>query len=198
VFECAWNELYDFLEATRSILPDDRAELFEGHCNAALEREFSGYRFLGGSIVPVTSSVEVDAVEAALAITRGVTGVHAHLEAALRLLAIRPHADLRNSIKESICAVEAVAQLVTGEHGATLGRVLDRLDDSAPLHPALKQALSKLYGYTSDADGIRHAMMDAPKLSSADARFMLVACAAFVSYVLAKAADEGSGPTDAV
>jgi hypothetical protein len=41
-------------------------------------------------------------------------------------------------------------------------------------------------------------MMDAPKLSSADARFMLVACAAFVSYVLAKAADEGSGPTDAV
>ena len=55
-----------------------------------------------------------------------------------------------------------------------------------PLHPALAGAFQKLYGYTSDADGIRHALMEESNLDLADASLMLVACSGFVSYLLAK------------
>lgn len=41
--------------------------------------------------------------------------------------------------------------------------------------------------YTTDADGIRHGMMDVGDLTVVDARFALVTCSAFCSYLLAKA-----------
>ena len=68
--------------------------------------------------------------------------------------------------------------------------LLKFIDDKLPveaLHPALKSALSKLYGYTSDAGGIRHALADEREPDIEDARFMLVICSAFVSLISAKA-----------
>jgi hypothetical protein len=56
------------------------------------------------------------------------------------------------------------------------------------MHGAFKSALSGLYGYTSDENGIRHAMLDEPNLTAAEATFMLVACSAFTNYLVAKAA----------
>jgi hypothetical protein len=43
-----------------------------------------------------------------------------------------------------------------------------------------------MYGYTSDAEGIRHALLEEPTLEQADAIFMLVTCSAFVNYLRAK------------
>lgn len=43
------------------------------------------------------------------------------------------------------------------------------------MHPALEQAILKLYGYTSDAGGIRHALTEESTVPSyGDAKFMLV------------------------
>ena len=44
----------------------------------------------------------------------------------------------------------------------------------------------KLYGYTSDEGGIRHAMLDEPNLTSADARYFLLSCTSFVNYLKAQ------------
>ena len=49
-----------------------------------------------------------------------------------------------------------------------------------------------MYGYSCDAEGISHALMDEPNLAFEDAKFMLVACAAFVNYLKAKAAKAGT------
>ena len=54
------------------------------------------------------------------------------------------------------------------------------------LHSALKDAFSKLYAYTSDEQGIRHAMLDEPNLTRADARFFLLSCTSFVNYLKAQ------------
>ena len=43
--------------------------------------------------------------------------------------------------------------------------------------------------YTSDAAGIRHALLEDPNLDAEDAKFMLVACSAFINYLWAKAAE---------
>ncbi|MGR6868629.1 AbiJ-NTD4 domain-containing protein, partial [Acinetobacter baumannii] len=54
------------------------------------------------------------------------------------------------------------------------------------LHPAFKKALTSLYGYTSDSDGIRHALLDESTISYSDAKYMLVSCSAFINYVIGK------------
>lgn len=74
---------------------------------------------------------------------------------------------------------------------ATLGPALSAVDKKAKLHPSLKEAFQKLYGYTSDAQGIRHALMDEPTLDVEDAKFMLVSCSAFVNYLVVKAQKAG-------
>jgi hypothetical protein len=121
--------------------------------------------------------------------TTPLRAVHLHLNTALGHLGDRHSPDYRNSIKESISAVEALVNLINGTTSDTLGKALKRLNVEA--HPALADAFGKLYGYTSDADGIRHAAMDEPDLKFEDAKYMLVACSAFVNYLIAKAAASG-------
>ena len=65
-----------------------------------------------------------------------------------------------------------------------MGELLKHVEQKAPLHPALKDAFSRLYGYTSDEGGIRHALMDDSRaVTFEEAKFMLVACSAFINYV---------------
>jgi hypothetical protein len=44
----------------------------------------------------------------------------------------------------------------------------------------------KLYAYTSDEDGVRHAMLEEPDLTVADAKFFLLSCTSFINYLKSK------------
>ena len=68
---------------------------------------------------------------------------------------------------------------------------LRQLKKKIKIHPALEQAFIKLYGYTSNREGVRHALIEEQSVSSAEARFMLVCCSAFVNYILGGLADAG-------
>jgi hypothetical protein len=115
-----------------------------------------------------------------------------HLEQALELIANKKSPDYRNSIKESISAVEAMCQLITGNKKATLGDALRQIEGKVgTLHPAQKDAFSKLYGYTNDAQGIRHALLGETDLDVEDAVYMLVVCSAFINYLISKANKAG-------
>ena len=63
---------------------------------------------------------------------------------------------------------------------------LKEMEKKKLLHAALKEGFIKLYGYTSDADGIRHSMMDKPNLDAADARYFLLSCTSFINYLKAQ------------
>jgi hypothetical protein len=96
------------------------------------------------------------------------------------------------SIRERIHAVEAVARvLVPGAQ--TLAPALSKLEQSVRIHPALGKGFSTLYGFTSDENGIRHALLDEPvaQVDETDAIYMLGSCAAFVSYLINKARRAG-------
>jgi hypothetical protein len=56
------------------------------------------------------------------------------------------------------------------------------------LHGGLKKAFCVLYGYASDEEGVRHALVleKEAQVDEADALFMLGACASFVSYLIAR------------
>lgn len=188
-----WYRVYDFLEfmiAETDFESRHRfAEGFPGACNTVLEEENAGYRIVDGRVTPITSATEIASVEDALTEAEAFPGVRAHLAAALRLLSDRDQPDFRNSIKESISAVESVCKTLSGDEQATLGAALNKLEKHTHLHGALKAGISSLYGYTSDADGIRHAMMDEATVSFSDAKFMLIACSGFVNYLIGKVAE---------
>jgi AbiJ N-terminal domain 4 len=181
-FSCEWNEVYEFLEFLVSI--HNTPNLIKA-LNNVLERELAGYKFVAGHLTDVTNHEEIAMIEEALKDSRFV-GVAAHIERSLELYADRKNPDYRNSIKESISAVESMSRVVSGNSNATLGDALKTIEKNGQLHKALKEGFLKLYGYTSDAQGIRHAMLDEPNLTAADARYFLVSCSSFVNYLKAQ------------
>lgn len=190
-FECQWYEVYDFVEFVANNYPTESAnEEFMGACNTLLEKELSAYRFVNGQITRITEAVEIESIEKALESTDQL--VSKHLRRALELLSDRTSPDYRNSIKESISAVECLAAKIVGADKGTLGQLLKKVDERIGLHSALKSAFDKLYGYTSDESGIRHALMEQDKVDFDDAKFMLVTCSAFVNYVEGKLRETGA------
>jgi len=191
-FSCKWNEVYDFLEFVAHNYPEKTEnQRFESYCNSILERELSAYRFVGGVITQITSEEEIAEIEKALNVP--LKPVNTHLKTSLDLLTDRKSPDYRNSIKESISAVEAICKLIANNEKATLGEALKIIEKESKveLHHALKKSFDCLYGYASDAEGIRHALLDEPNLNFEDAKFMLVFCSAFVNYLVAKSSKAG-------
>lgn len=92
-----------------------------------------------------------------------------------------------NAVRDSIHAVESVACMIDPRANKTLGAALDSLEREGLLdHPGLKQGFKKLYGYTSDEQGIRHALLDqdSPNVGLEEAVFMFGACASFAAYLV--------------
>ena len=191
-FSTNWHEIYSFVEETLQNYPPSLIRQktdFIQSINHILERENSAYRLIGNEITPITSEQEIQSIEDALENTNPYSGVQQHLNQALKLMSDRQNPDYRNSIKESISSVESICKIVTNDEKATLGKALKIIDEKFGLHPALKNSLSQLYGYTSDGDGIRHAMLEESNLSYIDAKFMLVACTNFINYLIEKTKD---------
>jgi len=67
--EAQWNEIYDFMEfVSRNSLQHlgiDGNEIRK-RCNEILERELSGYRFVGNYIAPITNETELKEIEEVL------------------------------------------------------------------------------------------------------------------------------------
>jgi hypothetical protein len=193
-----WFEVYDLIEflvqqnSNAPWLPDSLKIGLVSALNAILEDELSAFRFVGGRLVPISSALEVAAIEGAIASaqSKGLDGVEIHLKTALARLAQKPAPDYRNSVKESISAVESAARQIGG--GTSLKAALASIEKQVPFHPALKGGFLSLYGYTSDKTGIRHAILDSPNdVGFDEAKFMLVACSAFVHFLIGKTAAAG-------
>jgi hypothetical protein len=188
-FECEWWEVYDFIEFVLVNYPYTYSrpglkDFFKTQCNVVLTEEISGYRFVGDELVDITSSEEMAEVEKA--ISSPVAPAREHLKRALELYSDKKKPDYRNSVKESISAVEAMCRFIAKDDKATLADAIKVLEQSGKIHTAFKDALIKLYGYTSDAGGIRHALIDVNVIKQEEALYFLVSCSAFVNYLNSK------------
>lgn len=183
-FSCQWYEVYDLLEFVIKIV--DRKGNLTIRINKVLEREVAGYRIIDQRCVPITCDVEVSAVQNLLD-SSPFSGARMHISQALRHLSNRSDPDLRNVIKEAISAVESACKELAGDDKATLAEAVKILERKKPVHPALKRSLLSMYGYTSDEHGIRHAMIDDPKINTEEAKFFLISCSAFCNYLATRA-----------
>ena len=146
----------------------------------------SAYRIIDKSIVPAATEAEATAAKRAFADLAGSEyhGARTHLRKAAVALTAGHFAD---SVRESIHSVEAVCRTIDPT-ASTLGAALVKLEKSGTINPNLKRGINALYDYTSDEDGIRHALIakDAPDVDEADALYMFGACASFVTYLITK------------
>ncbi|MCT4573223.1 hypothetical protein N3930_39405, partial [Bacillus thuringiensis] len=79
-------------------------------------------------------------------------------------------------------------KVIANDEKGTLGQALGKLEQKGVvIHDTLKEGFKRIYWYTSDGDGIRHAHKDVPNVSFEDAQFMLVTCSAFCNYLIEKA-----------
>ncbi len=187
--EAPYNEVLDIIWFIVQWLSDNYYDLdqaIKNLFNAKFEQEYVGYRFVGDRITPITDKEEKRAIEETLEIK--FKGCKSHIQKALGFLSDRDNPDYKNSIKESISAVESICQIITEDSSATLGQALKLLEDKGiVLHAALKRGFSSLYGYTSDEGGIRHAEgLFESNVTFEEAKYMLVSCCAFVNYLIAE------------
>lgn len=186
-FKASWFEKYDLVEFICRMDNNITRSNFAERSNDVLSRTSAGYRIIDNKLVQITSEEEIAAIEDALNRSSKNETVEVHLRTALGFLSNRDKPDYRNSIKESISAVESMCVKITGDKNATLGAALKQIEERFQIHGALKKAFSALYGYTSDSGGIRHSLLeDDIEVTMEDAKFMLVACSAFVNYLKIK------------
>lgn len=187
-----WFEKFDIIEEALWFLNDNKAPYYQrrSQCFEQLKKDLNneferlnvGHRVVDDCISDIVSECEMESVETA--VNRSDNQVKEHLQNAIMLYSQRPEADYRNSIKESVSAVESYCRKKTGE--ITLGKALKKLEDAGiMIHPRLKTAFEQLYAYTNNGDtGIRHALIEGEHVPShGEALFMLVSCSALINYL---------------
>ena len=142
------------------------------------------------TIIPAVTDAEGNTIIESLQTLRraGLDGSASHLREASACI---NRSDWAGSIRESIHAVESVARRLDPKASKTLAPALASLERREGLHPTLSGAFTKLYGYTSNEQGIRHALLNQPgaNVGMEEAAFMLGACASFASYLWRKHTD---------
>ncbi|MEN9647841.1 MAG: hypothetical protein RLY57_645 [Candidatus Parcubacteria bacterium] len=181
----SWDEVYGLVEFTLNSLNQYQASDLQDRLNDVFQEEGVQYKIVDGQVAALMNKTEADEVSAAQSLENSASF---HLNKAVELFNKRPTPDYSNSIKESISAVEAVSREITGKESATLGEAVKTMN----LHPSLEQGIAKLYGWTCDEGGIRHALKSGGKNDSeeAEARYLLVLCSALVNFLKEKNSQE--------
>lgn len=94
--------------------------------NAVFEREYMGYRFVNGHIVPITDGTEIHEIEEA--VDSPIERADEHLRKAIRLLSDREAPDYGASMEESLRAVQAICSEM-GVRTASPGEALKKLEE---------------------------------------------------------------------
>ena len=142
----------------------------------------AGYRIVNGLVVPIVNEIEIEGIQEALHSPNEYA--NEHLQKALRFLSDRESPDFQNSVKESISAVESICRTMV--KAKSLGDALKTIEKNVSMQPCFKNGLEQLYAYTNGKNGIRHALLEQSQVTFEEAKFMLVACSAFVNYIVAQ------------
>ena len=131
----SWFQKYDLIEYICSNFA--KAEEIKNF-NKTLEKHQSAYRIINHQVTPIISNQEIQTIETAL--ENPSQAVTSHLDTALQLLSDRQNPDYRNSIKESISAVESYCLLLTNNTTISMNKAMERLKKKHGLNNVLEKA----------------------------------------------------------
>lgn len=189
ILQGSFNEVLDLIEIMTNERRHDKklvnhiSKLFETHAAAYwLDKSNYPYKFL-----PRSNEAQGEATREAIKTIRdgGMEGAATHLRDAAAHINAQQFAD---SISDSIHAVESVARRIDPKSN-TLGAALKALEKKGLLtNGQLKTGFEKIYTYTNNEEGVRHAQVfkDSPDVGLDEAMFMFGACASFAAYLVNK------------
>ncbi|TAK67569.1 MAG: hypothetical protein EPO24_00335 [Bacteroidetes bacterium] len=150
VNDCAWFSVYDIIEAFAQGIKAEYRERFHEEINDYFLTNGVGWKlengqieFRGDNIFEKTVSNVVDTVE-----TNKLSTAKQEIEEAIRDLSRRPEPDITGAIQHSVACLECVAREAVGNDSPTLGELIKKYRDVVPA--PLDQAISKIWGYTSE------------------------------------------------
>ena len=192
-----FNRVFDFLEFVmrhQGGKKSSRRRAFGPALESVLKKYQCAYTVVNGdTIVPVALPEQRESMKRAFDTLKSGSfkGAREHLRKSANSL---NKEDYAGSMRESIHAVESVARFLDPKANKSVAKALNSLEDQGvKFHGAFKNAIEKLYGYTSNEEGIRHALVsqDKAKVGQADAVFMFGASASFAAYLVSKARAAG-------
>lgn len=170
-----FSDKMDFIEILSRV---SESELLREQFNNVFRRLIVGYRIdNNGTILKIDSEEEFVAIKEA-------TEKTLHIQKASNLLFDRKNPDYRQSIKESILAVEEVCVDMTGEKN--FDKTIEKMSEPFNLHSQFVQSLKNMYGFASDEKGIRHKGSHESIIDFEEAKFILVLCSGIVNYLIEK------------
>ena len=150
---------------------------YENKIQKVFKEENVNYKIIDSKITDIVDEEQIKSIGETLNNPYKVVSEH-YSKAIEQLYSVKDYA---NSIKESISSVEAMCQVINGSK-EELKKALDNL--KIKIHPALEQGYIKLYAFTCDENGSRHANgLSEGEATFEEAKYMLISCSAFVNYL---------------
>ena len=188
-----YNRVFDFFQfiLRHKSVPCNFRFTFE----SVLNRFMCAYTVVGDgpttTIVPIALPEQREAIQEAFQVLKSgpFEGARSHLGKSAECI---NNGDPAGSVRESIHAVESVAKCLDEDAKKSLKPALDALSQKVNFHGAFKKGIEKLYGYTCNEDGIRHALLkEQANVDTEDAVFMFGACTSFAAYLVNKSRKAG-------
>ncbi len=186
--ECKWYKVYDVIERVdeylgRTNYQGDVHQHFTDELNEFLIERGIGWKLTEGRVeVRGPESIEVilrSARETEL--QAGHMTASKELNQAISDLSRRPAPDPTGAIQHAMASLECVARQLTGDHKATLGKIMN---DNRMLIPApLDQAVNRTWGYASEFG--RH-LQEGREPTFEEAELVVGLCASLSNYLIKK------------
>jgi len=114
------------------------------------------------------------------------SGVREHYNKARRFFDQRPKPDVKNCVKEALCALEACIEILTPKSASKdFAKAIRQLEgnDHKCIPSPIAQGMIKLYAYRGSGQGVAHAALKGSRVSDIDAELVLSLVASYITYL---------------
>ena len=178
--EHGWTE-----EVTTPLL--DVREHYTNELNAILDEENVTYYFSDGRFRRRGRAHTQESIRrVGLVLTKAVLSrVRNHYNKAVNFFRQFPSPDAENCVKEALCALEAVLEILSSS-STDFAKAIKRLQGHGPqqIPPPIAQGMIKLHGYRGGGRGVAHAALSGNKVTDVEAELVLSLAASYITYLV--------------
>lgn len=191
--QCPWYMFYDALEevanAIKLQLGEEYFAKFLERINSLLGKEGIAWQYdIRGKFERTLHPSIKKLIEQAQFVISDprFQGPDLQLQKAISHLNKRPEPDEENCIKDSVGALEGVANFIAGTTGAQLNQLIDIEPFRSRLPATIRESIKKVYAYRGNAPGASHALLGEPVVDLSDAKWVLAISTATILYLVEK------------
>lgn len=191
-YELRWYKIYDLVEHVAKFLQNqpikELSKYWHYIINQKLKKHFAPYRLIEeGLVIPVTNETEIKEIENALRNAYGrYNPVYESLKKSLKHLSDKTDPDYANAIKESINALESLANIILGTEGRSLTSIHQKLCSKLSCPKFVEKQIKDLYDWASE-NPIRHGTGKIlAGVGQEEARLVIVQVSSLINYLISK------------